>query len=146
MSLQNLSERIKQHRKAKGLTQANLAELLDMSEMTIRRWEAEKTSPRMDEIKKLAQVLEIPTNELLDNQQFENNSHSVNADTFVKNSAYEDKTEIKNSVPSMAYWGSLVDNAEKAAENGKNLDLVIGLIKTALDIVKSAASKKTVTT
>lgn len=44
-----------------------------------------------------------------------------------------------------SYWGSLVDNAEKTAENGKNLDLIISLVNTALEILKSATTKKAVT-
>ena len=57
MAIENLSERIKIKRKEKGLTQAELAEQLKMSEMTVRRWEAGKTSPRIDEIQELARIL-----------------------------------------------------------------------------------------
>lgn len=61
-----ISERIRQSRKARGLTQSELAEQMRMSEMTVRRWEANKTSPRMEEIQKLAEVLNIPVSELLE--------------------------------------------------------------------------------
>ena len=61
-----------------------------------------------------------------------------NTTLFIKNSAYQDKTEIQNSTPSMAYWGSLVDNAEKTAEIGKNLEVIIGLVKTALETLQKA--------
>ena len=67
MNVATLSERIRQARKSKGLNQAELAEQLGMSEMTIRRWETEKSSPRMEEIQKVAQALNIPVSELLDN-------------------------------------------------------------------------------
>ena len=60
MDIQNLAELIRQKRKSKGLTQAELAERLGLSEMTIRRWEASKRSPRMEEISELANVLETP--------------------------------------------------------------------------------------
>ena len=61
-----LSELIRRNRKSKGLTQAQFAELLDMSEMTIRRWESGDRSPRMEELQKISQVLGVPINELLD--------------------------------------------------------------------------------
>ncbi len=41
----------------------------------------------------------------------------------------------------MAYWGSLVDNAEKTAENGKNLHVIISLVKTALNTLENAMHK-----
>ena len=42
----------------------------------------------------------------------------------------------------MAYWGSLVDNAEKTAENGKNITVIINLVKTALNILESSIEKQ----
>lgn len=38
----------------------------------------------------------------------------------------------------MGYWGSVVDNAEKTARDGKNLEAVISLVTRALDILKAA--------
>ena len=46
--------------------------------------------------------------------------------------------EAKSRTASMGYWGSLVDNAEKTAREGKNLDTVIALVSRALDILKAA--------
>ena len=67
MNQNRLSEQIRLYRKSKGLTQAELADLLELSEMTVRRWEVGKTSPRMEEIQKIADVLEIPASNLLGN-------------------------------------------------------------------------------
>ena len=44
-----------------------------------------------------------------------------------------------NEAKSRKYWGSVVDNAEKTAKDGKNLETVIGLVSHALDILKAAA-------
>ena len=66
MNVAILSERIRKARKSKGLNQAELAEQLGMSEMTVRRWETGKSSPRMEEIHNVAEVLNIPISELLD--------------------------------------------------------------------------------
>ena len=45
----------------------------------------------------------------------------------------------------VSYWSSVVDHAERTAANGKNLDLIIGLVNTALEILKSATTKEPVT-
>ena len=52
-------------RKREKLSQAKLAELIGVSFMTIRRWESGEIIPRIDEIKRLSEVLHISTDELL---------------------------------------------------------------------------------
>ena len=116
-----LSELIRRNRKAKGLTQAQFAELLNMSEMTIRRWESGDRSPRMEELEKISSVLDVPINELLDNGTPEP----------IKN------TEPSKS-PSMAYWGGVLDNAKLAIKSGKNLGIIYSLLSDAAGEVKAA--------
>lgn len=62
---QGLGQRLRELRKRAGLTQEKLAEMLNLSYMTIRRWESEKIVPRMDEIQQLADVLNVTKSELL---------------------------------------------------------------------------------
>ena len=62
---QGLGQRLRELRKRAGLTQEKLAEMLDVSYMTIRRWESEKIIPRMDEVKQLAEALNVSKSELL---------------------------------------------------------------------------------
>ena len=52
-------------RKQSGLSQDELAELVEISVMTIRRWEWGQRVPRLEEIKKLAEVLQVSESELL---------------------------------------------------------------------------------
>lgn len=92
METKSLSERIKQKRKATGLTQARLAELLGISEMTVRRWESEKTSPRMDELRQIAEVLGTTPEDLLNNNTDENDLFTEQLPTQVKKSPFR-KTE-----------------------------------------------------
>ena len=129
----NLGEKIKQRRRGLGISQEKLSELVGVHENTIRKWEKGSSFPDAIELKNIAKALGTTTSYLCDETDSTSNSAS-----FIKNSAYQDKTEIQNSVPSMAYWGSLVDNAEKTAENGKNIDVIIGLVKTALNILETA--------
>ena len=51
----------------KGLTQKQLAELVGVSSSTINRIETGKQVLKLDMLSKLAEVLEIPVNELLQN-------------------------------------------------------------------------------
>ena len=51
----------------KGLTQRNLAKLVGVSVATINRIETGKQVLKVDMLSKLAEVLEIPVNELLQN-------------------------------------------------------------------------------
>ncbi|MCR5346443.1 MAG: helix-turn-helix domain-containing protein [Fretibacterium sp.] len=53
----DVSERIRERRKADGLSQIALAERLGMSYMTVRRWEGGKRTPRMEELQRLADAL-----------------------------------------------------------------------------------------
>ena len=59
------SERLKAFRKKAGLSQEKLADILNLSYMTIRRWEADKITPRMEEIKALAKALGVTEADLL---------------------------------------------------------------------------------
>ena len=56
-------------RKREKLSQSKLAELIGVSFMTIRRWENGEIIPRLDEIKRLSEVLHISTDELLNGSQ-----------------------------------------------------------------------------
>lgn len=125
-----LGENIKKRRRDINLSQEELGEIVGVHANTIRKWEKGISSPNAMELKRIADALKITTNDLYNEAEVQ--------PVFVKNSAYQDKTEIHDSVPSMAYWGSLVDNAEKTAENGKNLHIIIGLVKTALNILETA--------
>lgn len=129
----SLGENIKKRRREMNLSQETFGYMVNVHENTIRKWEKGISYPNAAELKTIAEALHTTTDALFDDKA---------PSTFVKNSAYQDKTEIKNSVPSMAYWGSLVDNAEKTAENGKNITVIINLVKTALNILESSIEKQ----
>lgn len=129
----SLGENIKKYRRGVNLTQEALAEIVGVHSNTIRKWEKGISYPNAEELKLIANALRTTTDNLY--------VEIVPRSTFIKNSAYQDNTEIHDSIPSMAYWGSLVDNAEKTAEKGKNLGVIIGLVKTALNILENAISQ-----
>lgn len=55
---------LKRYRKAKNWKQADLAEALDIAQPTIQRWEAGKREPSLDDLNKLARVLEVTVADL----------------------------------------------------------------------------------
>ena len=136
----SLEERIKNRRRILGISQEELGELIGVHENTIRTWEKGTRCPDTQKISLLAEALKTTMAYLLG----ETNNPDKNAlipnqiQSFTNNSEYQDRTEIKDSVPSVAFWGSLVDNAERAAEEGKHLKVIIALVYEALEILKNA--------
>ncbi len=61
----NFGERLKKLRKKSGITQEELSERTGYSIMTVRRWEWGTRNPRLEEIKALAQALNVSEADLL---------------------------------------------------------------------------------
>ena len=62
---ETFGQRLARLRKKAGITQEKLAEILDVSYMTVRRWEWNKNAPRLDEAKNIAAALHVTEDELL---------------------------------------------------------------------------------
>lgn len=56
----NIGFKIKNIRNEKKITQTQLAELLNKSVITIRKWESGERTPSIDTIKKIAKALDVP--------------------------------------------------------------------------------------
>lgn len=61
----DISERIRELRKKQGLNQFELSEAIAVSVDSVRRWESNKQFPRADELSRLALVLGVTVDELL---------------------------------------------------------------------------------
>ena len=61
----NLGEVIKWHRKKAKMSREKLGAELGVSFMTVRRWEVNERTPDVEQIKKIAEILDAPMNELL---------------------------------------------------------------------------------
>lgn len=68
-------------RKAKGLSQEEIAEKLGVSRQAISKWENGLTSPEMANIAKLCEILEVTPNELLGYEETENENQEQNRQT-----------------------------------------------------------------
>lgn len=58
-------DRLKELRKEKGYSQNDIASYFNVSKMTISSWELDKQEPCIEDIKKLASILEVSTDYLL---------------------------------------------------------------------------------
>ena len=63
------SERLKELRKEKKLTQTELASKLDISQKSYSNWESGKAEPTLDNIIKLADLLEVSLDWLFGREQ-----------------------------------------------------------------------------
>lgn len=115
-----IGSRIMYMRKMKKLTQTELGDMLGVSYMTVRRWETGKSKPKLDEIKKMANIF------------------GTTAEYFM--GLQEESTDSTTS-PTMAYWGGVLDNARKAVNDGQNLSLIYSLLADAASTVKASMSK-----
>lgn len=59
------AQHLRDLRKQAGFSQSDLAKLVNVSLLTVFRWENEERQPRLEEIKKLAEVLQVSESELL---------------------------------------------------------------------------------
>ena len=64
--MSTFSEKIRILRKNREWTQAQLAEALSVSESTVQKWEVDKNTPPVTEIKRLADVFYLPVTTLVD--------------------------------------------------------------------------------
>ena len=130
-----ISERIKKRRREKNLTQQELAELVGISPMTERRWEWSERVPRVDELIKLAEVLNTTTDYLLKGEPFEPEpqAHGTGQNLPINNAP--ETVNNQNENLGLGYWGSVADNARKVAARGDKQDsaIVVALLRKALN-------------
>ena len=99
MDNKTFAERLKELRKKAGYTQLGLAEAIQLSIKTVQRWEQNERQPRMDEIKKLAQALNVTDDELLNGKQ-ETGTWQLRIE--VANDFRQEVIDVSKSVPRIA--------------------------------------------
>ena len=63
--MDNLGEKLLELRKAKNLSQEEVAEKLNVTRQTVSKWETNQSTPDFDKIVPLCELFEISTDELL---------------------------------------------------------------------------------
>lgn len=67
-----LGNRLYEMRKAKGLSQENVADILGVTRQTVSKWETDQTTPDFDKILPICQLYNITTEQLLTGEKAEN--------------------------------------------------------------------------
>ena len=92
-------------RKAKNITQKQLAEQLGISDRTVSKWECGKGMPEVSMMLPLCEILEINVNELLSGERLSQNDYHNRAEenmiTLVKEKEKINKNRTKTSMLSM---------------------------------------------
>lgn len=72
----DIGSKIKELRSKKNLTQKELARISEIAEITIRKYENGERKPKIEQLQKIAKVLDVTVDELLghSNDSFEDNS------------------------------------------------------------------------
>lgn len=63
--MNNIGKNIKKIRVAKGMTQERLAECIHVTRQAVSNWEQGKTQPGVDILSAMAEVFEVPVEELI---------------------------------------------------------------------------------
>ena len=73
----NLGERLFELRKAKSLTQDEVAEKLNVTRQTVSKWETNQSTPDFDKIVPISELFEIGVEELLTGKKEEKQTGST---------------------------------------------------------------------
>ena len=71
-TMRTMGEIISNQRKEKGMTQAELAAIMNITDKAVSKWERNLSCPDVNSISKLAEALDIPVDELLSAKKPEN--------------------------------------------------------------------------
>ena len=128
----NMAEKIRQCRRKIDLTQPELADLVGVSPMTVRRWEWNERTPNASLIPKLAEALNTTAGYLLGETEAPGENENQKSEHI-----YKKEVEEKKEAEDFSYWGGVVNNARRVAEHGdaKEIALVGMLLRTATDAI-----------
>lgn len=90
--MENLGEQIYKYRTARGLSQLELAEKLEVSRQSISKWETNEAVPELQKLVKMAAFFEITLDELILNKKEET---IVKTQEIVTENVHETVTEIR---------------------------------------------------
>ena len=110
----NAGNQVRIARKKSGLTQEELAERIGKNSNLLARWERGEVEMKVDTIMSIAKALNLSISQLL-----------------------EDDTSSKNNIPSMSYWGGVLDNIRQIAKRKdmEEIELIYPLLKSGYEIL-----------
>lgn len=96
-----LDDKLQQLRKCKGLTQADLAEKLEVSRQSISSWEVGSITPSVERLKALSRLYDVPLDYLLNDEKedLERESSEENQEDLERNTNSDEKADRKVLLP-----------------------------------------------
>lgn len=88
MDLKKIGMFLKEQRKEKGITQEELAQILNVSNRTISRWENGKNMPDFDVLVEIADYYQIEIREILDGERKSDNMNKEVEETVLQVADY----------------------------------------------------------
>jgi len=121
-----LGESIKKARKEKGLTQKRLAQLTGNATGTIQQYELGKRQPRLEQLEKIAEILEVDSRALLDTGELwwqqkgklvdvTEQDLMVSLDSLVPDSAIALSSAIRSAIENISRIGTDAEQQENIA-------------------------------
>lgn len=89
-------EKLHMLRKEKGITQAELAEIMDVSRQAVSRWESGVVTPSIENLKRLSSLYGVPLDYLL-NEREGDSSQTKNGESFDLDVVLNSQLEKKES-------------------------------------------------
>jgi len=98
MNQEKIGKFIAENRKAKNMTQSELAEKLGVTDRSVSNWETGKNMPELSLFKPLCDILGITINELMSGEKIDNKEYTEKLEeNFINTINYIDKRNVKNS-------------------------------------------------
>lgn len=92
---QELGEKIKRERKRQGLTQEQLAEMIDISSRNLSNIEIGQNFPKAETLEKILKSLNISTEDLFANDHIKNSEELLNSIDALLNNAKSDNSKLE---------------------------------------------------
>lgn len=109
-----VGEKIRQYRKAKGLSQKELGKLSDTAETTIRQYEGGKRTPRIEQIEKIAKALDLSPHDLIGWDYFDSK-----VDTIKLSKEVEEIRLFESYLSNLGYVVQTMPDGERSITKGK---------------------------
>jgi len=96
VNIMTFGEKLKEARKEAGLSQAQFAEKMCVSRSAVAKWESDKGMPDVNNLKMMAQLLEVSLDYLLDEDEklsFNETKEAIDLDSFEVSGKCRDKKD-----------------------------------------------------
>lgn len=112
-----IGNNIKFYRKQKGLTQSQLAEMLNVSTITIQNYENNRRKPSIETLTKIAKALDIPVSKLIEDDKFKKQTESSNMKEkikFYREKLNMSKSELARQIGVSPSYITMLENGDKS--------------------------------